>query len=333
MIYPYFKICVQCMTYNHAPFIRKAMDGFCMQKTNFAFVSYIIDDASTDGEQDVIISYLNSNFDLINRELKYVDKDEVRVIYAHNKNNKNCYFVVVLLKNNLYKKKDNYRIKLKLVSEWRSHCDYEAQCEGDDYWIDENKLQRQSDFLDSHTRYSICSHRILKYDQDTGIFYCDRLDKMFSGRNGCDFDNHSGVWISETSSILYRMSAIKEYLKYSYEHRDCLQMYFLLKDGKGFCLSNKMSVYRQHEGGVFSKQDAITRLVNGTYKAVKDLYENEKTDDARLIYYRNYAYAFLKTKGKVLFMEKFDYRKFFSLFYNLPRIVLGKHPLYVACKD
>ena len=57
-----YMVRVSCMTYNHASYIEDAMNGFCMQETSFPFVCTIVDDASTDGEQDVIQKYLNEHF-------------------------------------------------------------------------------------------------------------------------------------------------------------------------------------------------------------------------------------------------------------------------------
>ena len=65
-----FKVCVRCMTYNHSAFIEDAMNGFCMQRTNFPFVCIIVDDASTDSEQEVIKNYLQKNFLLEDKNLK-----------------------------------------------------------------------------------------------------------------------------------------------------------------------------------------------------------------------------------------------------------------------
>ncbi|MBR4365861.1 MAG: glycosyltransferase family 2 protein, partial [Bacteroidaceae bacterium] len=59
-----FIVRVSCMTFNHAPYIEDAMNGFTMQETTFPFVCTIIDDASTDGEQEVIKKYLQEHFDL-----------------------------------------------------------------------------------------------------------------------------------------------------------------------------------------------------------------------------------------------------------------------------
>ena len=59
-----FLLYTRCMTYNHSSYIVDAMNGFCMQKTTFPFVNVIVDDASTDGEPEVIEQYLQENFNL-----------------------------------------------------------------------------------------------------------------------------------------------------------------------------------------------------------------------------------------------------------------------------
>lgn len=325
---PKYKLCVSCMTYNHASFITDAMLGFCSQKTAFPYICCIVDDASTDGEQTVICEYLAENFDFSNSSIaKKYETDYAKVIFAQHKTNKNCFFAVLLLKENHYVKKEGYK-KLQYLKSWRDECTYEALCEGDDYWINENKLQMQVDFLDKNKDYSVCSHRIKKYDEDSKTFYVDRLDSLFINNKGCNFNNRFKIWISETSSIVYRLEAHSEYKKYPYEKRDVVHLYFLLKYGKGFCLSEVMSVYRQHQGGIFSKQDIDTKLINGGYKALKNLYSFEKTPDARYLYFRNYALTFLLTKGRILFKEPFSFRKFISLPYFILSIVIGIHPIY-----
>ena len=155
MEYPKFKVCVCCMTFNQSKYIEDAMNGFTMQQTDFPFVCCIVDDASTDGEQHVIKEYLNENFSLKNKEVTFEkETDYANIIYAQHKTNKNCYFSVLLLKENLYSKNKG-KEKLKYISEWRDLCEYEALCEGDDYWIVPNKLQKQVDFLESHPDYGL----------------------------------------------------------------------------------------------------------------------------------------------------------------------------------
>ena len=63
-----YKVCVRCATFNHAPYIKATMGGFCMQQTGFPFICVIIDDASKDGEQQVIMQYLHDHFEIENTE-------------------------------------------------------------------------------------------------------------------------------------------------------------------------------------------------------------------------------------------------------------------------
>lgn len=146
-----FKVLCHCITYNQAKYIVDTMDGFCMQKTDFPFVCYIIDDASTDGEQGVIKTYLNDYFDIETAEI--IDIETSNVIIAKHKTNENCTFAVYLLKQNLW---NNYALKVKHEEPWRCHCKYIAFCEGDDYWIDPNKLKKQVDALDANPKAMMC---------------------------------------------------------------------------------------------------------------------------------------------------------------------------------
>lgn len=59
-----YKVSVRCMTYNQSQYIQDTLNGFCMQQTNFPYVCTIVDDASTDGEQDIIKGYFENNFDI-----------------------------------------------------------------------------------------------------------------------------------------------------------------------------------------------------------------------------------------------------------------------------
>ena len=145
MEYPKFKVAVCCMTYNQSKYITDAMNGFTMQQTSFPFICTIVDDASTDGEQEVIKKYVEENFDFSEGSAAYHKETEYAFItYAQHKTNKNCYFAVLYLKENHYSQRKS---KMGYLSEWRDMCEYEALCEGDDYWIMPEKLQVQYDML------------------------------------------------------------------------------------------------------------------------------------------------------------------------------------------
>ena len=84
---------VSCMTFNQASYIEDAMNGFTMQETKFPFVCIIVDDASTDGEQEVIEGYLKEHFDLEDKAIvQQEETDDYVRTFARHKSNYNCYF-------------------------------------------------------------------------------------------------------------------------------------------------------------------------------------------------------------------------------------------------
>ena len=143
-----FKVCVYCSTFNQTSYIKDTMDGFCMQQTNFPFVCLIMDDASTDGEPEVLEAYLNDHFDTEWTK----ETDDYHLTVARHQENRNCYFAVYLLKYNHYTIKKR---KLKYFREVADEIDYVAFCEGDDYWTDEHKLQKQADALDANPQATL----------------------------------------------------------------------------------------------------------------------------------------------------------------------------------
>lgn len=147
-------VATHCLTYNHAPYIKDAMNGFCMQETTFPFVCIIIDDASTDGEPEVINNYLQEHFDLDGEALaRNEETEDYRLIFAQHKTNRNCFFAVFFLKYNHYSIK---KAKRPYFSEWDGSAKYIALCEGDDYWIHPKKLQMQVEFMENHPEYVMC---------------------------------------------------------------------------------------------------------------------------------------------------------------------------------
>ncbi len=124
-------VSVCCLAYNHEKYIRKTLDGFVNQKTNFKYEVLIHDDASTDRTADIIREY----------EEKY--PDIIKPIYQT---------------ENQYSKR--VRINQTYIYP-RTRGKYIAFCEGDDYWTDENKLQKQVDLLESNPQYIACVHRYI----------------------------------------------------------------------------------------------------------------------------------------------------------------------------
>ena len=123
-------VSIICPTYNQEKFIASALDGFLMQKTTFPFEIIVHDDASTDGTPAIVKGY----------ESKY--PETFRNIYQT---------------ENQLSKANNNVIKITLAA---SRGKYIAFCEGDDYWNDPLKLQRQVDFLETNPDFSISCHRV-----------------------------------------------------------------------------------------------------------------------------------------------------------------------------
>lgn len=233
---------VRCMTYNQAPYIVDAMNGFTMQETNFPFVCAVVDDASTDGEQEVIKSYLDEHFDLKDKKIaRHEETEDYVLTFARHKTNLNCYFAVFYLKYNHYKKKT----KGPYLAQWREKAKYIALCEGDDYWIDAEKLQKQCEFLNSHEECTLVFHNAYVEDADSSI------------RNGVHKISNESKYIPlskiirdggliPTLSILYRRESFSEYKDFP---SNCpvgdlrLQTYAAII-GKVYYINEIMGVYR-----------------------------------------------------------------------------------------
>lgn len=122
-------VVIRCITYNHEPFIRDALEGFVMQKTSFPFVAVVHDDASTDGTASIIREYAE----------KY--PNIIKPIYET---------------ENQYSKRDGSLRRIMNEACDATGAKYIAFCEGDDYWIDPLKLQKQVDFLEANPEYGMC---------------------------------------------------------------------------------------------------------------------------------------------------------------------------------
>ena len=160
-----YKVLVGCMTYNHSKYIVDALNGFAMQKTNFPFACIVMDDASTDGEPEVIKEWLQKECAM--ERANYYDLELANVIFVPHKTNTNCTFAIYLLKRNLYK--EEY-LKFNLVKGLVGHGEYLALCDGDDYWTDITKLQSQADCLDRHPHIDISIHSYVEIKADTYEF-------------------------------------------------------------------------------------------------------------------------------------------------------------------
>ena len=131
------EVSIVCNAYNHENYIRDALESFVTQKTNFLFEILVHDDASTDNTADIIREY----------EKKYPEK--IKPIYQ----TVNQYSQGVPISRTFHFP--------------RAKGKYIAVCEGDDYWIDPLKLQKQYDAMEKHPEIDVCAHRSIMVNAET----------------------------------------------------------------------------------------------------------------------------------------------------------------------
>ena len=158
--FPY-KVSVECHTYNQAPYVTQALEGFVRQETGFPFVVVVVDDASTDGTQERILAFLREQF----AEAPAEETEEATFYFTAHRQNPNCHFAVYLLKTNHLQAG---REQWAYLDPWRSRAQYLAFCEGDDYWIRPDKLRRQAQVLDRHPKVGLVYGPARSLMQETG---------------------------------------------------------------------------------------------------------------------------------------------------------------------
>lgn len=174
-----YTVCIRCMTYNHEKYLAHALEGFIMQKTNFPFVAIVHDDASTDSTTSILRHYAE----------KY--PDIIKPIYET---------------ENQYSKHDGSLGRIMDEAIAATGAKYVAVCEGDDYWIDPYKLQKQVDILEAdETLMFSCSNRRL-VDME-GNTLEERKAPLIPNQQSCritmrDFFKYNTNY--PTASVVYR---------------------------------------------------------------------------------------------------------------------------------
>lgn len=302
-----YMVLVRCYTFNHAAYIEDAMNGFCMQKTTFPFICAIVDDASTDGEPNIIKNYLQQNFDLEDKTfVRNEETDDYVMTLARHKTNKNCSFAVFFLKYNHYNLNKSKFPYLKRIVD---NVNYLANCEGDDYWTHPLKLQKQVDFLEEHEEYSCCCHRFKIYYENTNLWTDDFVGEAFAKHpnvEGIDVTNSENfrTRFTWTLTLCYRKSVLDRIVMppYKFGNRDFNYHYHLLKMGKGWCFADFMGVYRKNDGGIWSRLSSLEGAKK-RLECYEDMYKYNPTDkDVK----DNYSY----------WLNKFYYEYVFPSFYQ-----------------
>lgn len=218
-------VSISCLTYKHEEYIRDCLEGFLSQKTTFPFEVLIHDDASPDATPQIIKEYAEKYPDIIKP---------------------------ILRETNLYSVPGHRCINL--VNLERAQGKYVAICEGDDFWCDPYKLQKQFDLLESHQDYTLCG---------CGLYYLNHLHKSYSPQGfppeewplpqdiACKrifFDNHPFHMLA----AFFRMDSLRtveDNLQRDVMNApmgDMQLFYHLATQGKVAFIRERMVTYRQH---------------------------------------------------------------------------------------
>jgi len=218
MIKPLVSIC--CQTYNHYKFISQCLDGFLMQQTAFDYEILVHDDASTDNTTAIIKEY----------ERKYPHL-----------------FRCVYQTENQFKKQNSLTNILFPMSRGK----YIALCEGDDYWTDPLKLQKQVDVLEKNSKLAIAAHG--SYSLTDRLLLIDspfEVDTIWSTK-----DILVNKWFIMTASLMFRKSMIdlsRNWLP-QISHGDLALILLASLNGDGFYTPEPMCVYRMAGLGIMSR--------------------------------------------------------------------------------
>lgn len=268
---PLVTIC--CITYNHAAYIRECLNGFLMQETNFKFEVVIHDDASTDETQSIIKEYCEKYPNVFSPIFQHV---------------------------NQYSRGIKSIIQTFCVPKFRGK--YIAMCEGDDYWIDPYKLQKQVDIMENNPNCSLVISNGISLNEITKKQYIinpmgDIKKSGFISPNLVLLERR----LIPTASMFYR----KDQSKMPDFFRNCpvgdrpLRLWLLSK-GDIYYFANPMIMYREQSNGSFGQR------VCSSVKYAKDIY------DGMIAFYNNYnEFTKYKYNKEIQYLKSQDEYSFY----------------------
>lgn len=235
-------VAIHCLVYNHEPYLRDCLEGFVMQQTNFPFVAIVHDDASTDGSAAIIREY----------EKKY----------PH-------IFKPIYEIENQWQKHDGLIDRIMIEAIDATGARYVAMCEGDDYWIDPFKLQKQVDFMEKNLEYGLCYTDFNRFEENSHTITKFMFEKQQLYRP-ISYEQHllkPGYLAPMT--WLYR-SDLMSYMCNADVYTDGTYAYMLefLYNSKVAYIPKVTAVYRSHAGSASSPigNKALFRYTVGVFR-------------------------------------------------------------------
>ena len=283
------KVSIVCTVYKHEPYLRQCFEGFVMQKTTFPYEILVNDDCSPDGSATIMREY----------EAKYPEL-----------------FRCVYQKENQYSKGllPWFEVLFPMAKG-----EYIAICEGDDYWTDPYKLQKQVDFMDAHKEYIACFHNsIVDYGRSRRLF--NPLDENHYPTTE---DIIKRKWFISTNTLFYR-NVLTEYPSWrnGVKNEDYLLELLLAQKGRFYYMDDVMAVYRLEGQGVSVTMNADKiKMYDGLISLLtnmKEWYNGEYTESF-VASIRNYK----KIRQQVENSIKHPWLKYFKRSY-CKRILIEK---------
>ena len=285
------KVTIRCITYNQKDYIRQCLDGFVMQRTNFRFEAIVHDDASTDGTDEIVREYAEKYPDII----KPIFETE-----------------------NQYSKHDG---SLGRIMNAHTRGQYVAFCEGDDYWTDPLKLQKQADFLDANPQCSLTYHAC------KNVFSTPCKINSLTGDNVKESYSEvdlATLYSFQTATVMCRKDILDSDLYKKAQAIGCvfgdILLYFSAsRFGTIEGVNEQMSVYRRHEGGISQHM----------YDADKLLKNFKDWQKVALLFGGNIRKIVNKYKLGVYMYGAFTTRKYI-LFFKMLRLSMFKNPYSIV---
>ncbi len=258
------KLSVCFITYNHANFVRQALDSVLMQQCSYDMEIVVSDDCSTDGTAEIVKEYA----------AKHSDKIRLNVL------------------------EKNVGMTLNWVSSMNACTgEYIALLEGDDYWTDENKLQRQVEFLDKHPELSFAAHDVAPVFEP-GMAQKDGLLHLAESGTFTLHDYLGRAGFVQTGTVMLRRSMMPPFPEWTDARVKCIDflVYLLLASRAPFYYEAVVrSVYRLHTGGIShvnwrTKQNAfefdMVYVLNQFNEHTRGKFKRETSDRLEVLYLR-----------------------------------------------
>jgi len=232
---PVVSVC--CITYNHVQHIRKAIESILAQETSFSIEVLLGEDSSFDGTQEIVFEYHKAYPTII----KVFVHDRADVIYV----------------NGSPTGRWNYFDTLE-----NAQGKYIAYIEGDDYWTDPLKLQKQVELMESRPDVSVCGHLVINVDERDELLQSQTCTGV-----GCPTELSVISAMTSTpihpNSWLFRKVSLRKHPAYPLLLKlpagDDPLILVLLGMGKGYCIPEYMSAYRLHSGGTWHTKHVIIK--------------------------------------------------------------------------